>query len=153
MHTRVRLVAAVAALPLLLTGCGFFGGDDAASDATSSPTATAEPSSSESPIGGDPAVWAPVEINIMKRERPVEVVTGQRVVIMDVPEGMGYELRITPPQIARTEGPPGRVMPGASPTLIARAPGTGEFTLYRDGEQVGRTVTLIVSPRTSEPSE
>lgn len=136
-RSRVSAAAAVAVFAaggLALVGCS----------STPAPAPTV-PSQSETapPVGGDPATWAPIEINpLAEQSMPITMLPNQRAVFVGITDGKAYT--VVSQDATIVEGVDGAA--GQRPGLIAVKPGTSVVQLQLDGGMVYNPVTIEVVP-------
>lgn len=133
--------ASIAAGSLLLTACG--------SDTTPAPApSTSTSDSSSAPvIGGDPATWAPVEIDpLVTQTEPVILVPNQRVVFTGIKDTKGYKVLSQDATVVEPVNPSGSGGDATALGLIALAPGESVVQLELDGATVYEPITIQVVP-------
>lgn len=141
----IAVAAALAAGSLVLVGCS------SSSEPAPAPT-SASPTQSETaqpPIGGDPATWAPVEINpTAEQTAPIVMVPNQRAVFVGLKDGQAY--KVVSQDSTIVEGVNGAA--GERPGIIALKPGTSVVQLELDGAMVYNAITVEVAPEGTAPA-
>lgn len=145
---RTRLIAAATVLAagsaLALSACSSTPEPAPKPTAPSSSSAAPSPTESTPAIGGDPATWAPVEINPMNAvSSPIVLVPNQRAIFIGLKDGQAY--KVVSQDATVVQGVDGAA--GERPGLIALKPGTSVVQLELDGAMVYNAVTISVEPQ------